>query len=153
MSPVVPALDLILVGSILLRAFRQRDRMTKMRWFRAGNNPDIWDENVPEPINDLEAARRIRKICAAAADFAQIVSRDAGKSADRERYERAVKTAMQIALKISDDLLRDAALREIINLCVNANNLRRAEVLFRGIQSASIREAVLIDNPSLQRQR
>jgi len=122
-----------------------------MRWFRVGKSPDIWDENVPDPVNDLEAARKIRQICAAAAACAQNVSRDAGESTERERYERAVKTAMQIALKISDDLLRDAALREIINLCVNANNWRRAEVLFRGIQSASIGEAVLIDNPSLQR--
>ena len=68
-----------------------------------------------------------------------------------ERYERAVKAAMQIALKISDDLIRDAALREIIGLCVKARDLRRAEVLFGAIQSASIGEAVLIDNPGLRK--
>jgi hypothetical protein len=51
---------------------------------------------------------------------------------------------MQIALKISDDLIRNAALRK-------ADDLRRAEVLFRGIQSAAIGEAALLDNPSLRK--
>jgi hypothetical protein len=57
---------------------------------------------------------------------------------------------MQIALRISDDLVRDAALRQIIDLNVKANSLRAAEVLLRGIQAVSIREAVLNDNPILR---
>jgi hypothetical protein len=123
----------------------------RMRWFRGRKSPDIWDEDVPDSINDLEAAQRIRRICAAAADFAKNVNSGTGEPAEKARYERAAKTAMQIALKISDDLVRDSALREIIDLCVKANNLRRAEVLLRGIQAVAIREAVLNDNPVLRR--
>jgi hypothetical protein len=121
-----------------------------MRWCRKGTRLDVWDEDVPDPINDLEAAQRIRRICGAAADVAKNVSSRTGESAEKERYERAAKTAMEIALKISDDLVRDAALRQIIDLCVKANNLRRAEVLLHGIQAASIREATLDDNPVLR---
>jgi hypothetical protein len=69
-----------------------------------GKRLDVWDEDVPDPINNLEAAQRIRRICGAAADVAKNVSSRAGESAEKERYERAAKTAMQIALKISDDL-------------------------------------------------
>jgi hypothetical protein len=57
---------------------------------------------------------------------------------------------MQIALRISDDLVRDAALRQIIDLSVKANSLRTGEVLLRGIQAVSIREDVLNDNPILR---
>jgi hypothetical protein len=57
---------------------------------------------------------------------------------------------MQIALRISDDLVRDAALRQIIDLSVKAKSLRTAEVLLRGIQAVSVREDVLNDNPILR---
>jgi hypothetical protein len=121
-----------------------------MRWFHKSKGKDIWDEAVPEVINDLEAAQRIRRICEAAADIAKSVGSGTGGSAEKERYERAARTAMQIALRISDDLVRDAALRQIIDLSVKANSLRAAEVLLRAIQAVSIREAVLDDNPILR---
>jgi hypothetical protein len=121
-----------------------------MRWFGKGKHSEVWDDAVPEVINDLEAAQRIRRICEAAADIAKSVGSRTGGSAEKERYERAAKTAMQIALRISDDLVRDAALRQIIDLSVKANSLRTAEVLLRGIQAVSIREDVLIDNPILR---
>jgi len=118
--------------------------------FNSRKRIDVWDDNVTEPNNDLEAAQRIRNICEAASDIAENVQSGAGGSAEIERYERAVKTALQFALKISDDLIRDAALRQVIALCVKANNLRRAEVLLRGIQAVSIREDVLNENPVLR---
>ena len=121
-----------------------------MRWFGKGKQSDVWDDAVPEVINDLEAAQRIRRICEAAADIAKSVGSRTGGSAEKERYERAARTAMQIALRISDDLVRDAALRQIIDLSVKANSLRTAEVLLRGIQAVSIREDVLNDNPILR---
>ena len=119
-----------------------------MRWFRESKKPDIWDNNLPEPIDDLKAAQMIRRFCAAA-DPVQTTGRPL--KAATECYERAVKAAMQIAMKISDDLIRDAALREIIGLCMKAKDVRRAEVLFGAIQSTSIGEAVLIDNPVLRK--
>jgi hypothetical protein len=117
---------------------------------------EIWDESIQWPIGDIEAAHRIRAICRSAADSAERV----GGRADRpdydkikyetERYERAAKTAMEIALKISDDLLRDASVRQIVNLCVTANDLRTARILFRAIQAISIGEEVLNDHPILR---
>jgi hypothetical protein len=121
-----------------------------MRWFGKGKQSDVWDDAVPEVIDDLEAAQRIRRICDAAADIAKSVGSRTGGSAEKERYERAARTAMQIALRISDDLVRDAALRQIIDLSVKANSLRTAEVLLRGIQAVSVREDVLNDNPILR---
>jgi hypothetical protein len=57
---------------------------------------------------------------------------------------------MEIALKISDVLLRDAAVRQIVSLCVKADDLKTARILFRAIQAVSIREDVLNDHPVLR---
>jgi hypothetical protein len=69
---------------------------------------------------------------------------------DSGRYERAARAAMQIAMKMSDDLMRDAAVRDIVDLCLKANDMKTARILFRAIQAPSIRELVLRDHPDLQ---
>ncbi len=125
-----------------------------MRWFGGQKPKEIWDEDIQWPIGDIEAAHRIRDICRSAADSAEKVAGTAGRPDNSkyhaERYERAAKIAMEIAMKIADDLLRDSAVRQIISLCVKASDLRTARILFRAIQAASIREEVLQDHPILR---
>jgi hypothetical protein len=127
-----------------------------MRWFNKGKRKEVWDENIQWPIGDIEAAHRIREICRSAADSAEKVSGFADRPDNKkskyetERYERASKAAMEIAIKISDDLLRDSSVRQIVNLCVKANDLTTARILFRAIQAASIREDALNDHPMLR---
>ena len=117
---------------------------------------EIWDEDIQWPIGDIEAAHKIRDICRSAVDSAEKVAGFADRpdqknnNYDAERYDRAAKTAMQIAIKISDDLLRDSSVRQIVNLCVRANDLRTARILFRAVQAVSIREDVLTDHPVLR---
>ncbi len=127
-----------------------------MRWFGRGTQKEIWEEEVSWPLGDLEAANRIRAICSAASTSAEKTSGRAGGPEDRhnkretERYERAAKTAMKIAMKISDDLVRDSAVRQIIGLCVMANNLKTAEILLRAIHAETFREEVLNEHPVLR---
>ena len=124
--------------------------------FSKGKRKEIWDEDIQWPIGDIEAAHKIRAICRSAVDSAEQVAGFADRpdqknsKHDAERYERAAKTAMQIAIKISDDLLRDSSVRQIVNLCVRANDLRTARILFRAVQAVSIREDVLNDHPVLR---
>jgi hypothetical protein len=124
--------------------------------FSKGKRKEIWDEDIQWPIGDIEAAHKIRDICRSAVDSAERVAGSADRpdqtksKYDAERYERAAKTAMQIAIKISDDLLRDSSVRQIVNLCVRANDLRTARILFRAVQAVSIREDVLSDHPVLR---
>ena len=125
-------------------------------WFNREKPRDLWDETIEWPIGDIEAAHKIRDICRSAAGSAEKVAGFAGdldsrkKKYEAERYERAARTAMEIALKIADDLLRDSSVRQIVDLCVKADDLRTARVLFRAIQAASIREDVLQDHPILR---
>ena len=123
-----------------------------MRWFNKPKPKEIWEEPVALPLGDLEAAQRIRAICGAAADSAAKASAPDGKSRQDEfgRYERAARAAMETAMKIGDDLLRDSAVRRIIDLCVMADDQRTARILFRAIHAPSIREEVLRDHPMLE---
>jgi len=127
-----------------------------MWWFDKGKPKEIWDEDIQWPIGDIEAAQKIRGICRAASDSAEKIGgladglNDKTHTHEAERYEQAAKTAMKIAIKISDDLLRDSAVRQIVDLCLKANDLKTARILFRAIQAVSIREDVLNDYPILR---
>src|SRR4030088_1215285 len=111
----------------------------------SGERKEIWDEEIQSPIDDLQAAHRIRAICRSAADSAEKIARAVDRKDNKretERYERAARAAMEIALKISDGLLRDSSVRQIVNLCVAADDLKTARILFRAVQAASIREGM-----------
>jgi hypothetical protein len=127
-----------------------------MWWFNQSKREEIWHEEIHWPIGDIEAAQKIRGICRSAANSAEKVAGNAGRPENKktrnevERYERASKAAMEIAIKMSDDLLRDASVRQIVELCMKANDLRTARILFRAIHAVSIREDVLKDHPTLR---
>jgi len=128
-----------------------------MRWFNKHKPEDVWDEAIQWPIGDIEAAHRIRDICRSAVDSAEKVAGFAGRPENKknkyeaERYERAARTAMEIAMKMADDLLRDSSVRQIVSLCMKASDLKTARILLRAIQAASIREDVLNEHPALRR--
>lgn len=130
-----------------------------MRWFGKQELKDIWDEPVPAALGDIEAAERIRAICRAAMPSAEFVGgfsqNDQRRSAlsrrevESARYQRAAKAAMESAMKVADELMRDAAVREIVELCLKAHDLKTARILSRAVQSPSIRDAVLREHPEL----
>jgi hypothetical protein len=130
-----------------------------MLWSGRQRPAEVWDEAIQWPLGDIEAAERIRMICRAAASSAEQVAHPAGaknKSEDKKhkldsgRYERAAKVAMEIAMKMSDELMRDAAVRDIVDLCLKANDMKTARILLRAIQAPSIRDMVLRDHPDLR---
>lgn len=133
-----------------------------MRWFGREKTVEVWDEAIQWPLGDIEAAERIRNICRAAADSAEFVggsdvrAEDNRKAAPKQheaesaRYQRAARAAMEIAMKLQDALMRDAAVREIVDLCLKAHDLKTARILFRAIQSPSIRDPMLTEHPELR---
>ncbi|QPF83250.1 hypothetical protein IC762_26550 [Bradyrhizobium genosp. L] len=126
-----------------------------MLWFSKTRPRDIWDDPVEQPLGDIEAAHKIRAICRGAADSAEKLGKPAGRpakkqQAERDRYERAAKVAMEIAMKISDQLMRDAAVREIVGLCMKANNIKTARALYRAIHAGEIKAELLKEHPTLE---
>lgn len=122
-----------------------------MRWFNKPKPKEIWEEPMAGPIGDIEAAHRIRDICRAASSSAEKAGAPGGRNPPDEfrRYESAARVAMEVAMKIGDDLLRDSAVRQIIDLCLKAEDQRTARILFRAVQTPSMRDEVLRDHPLL----
>ncbi|WP_312015290.1 hypothetical protein [Bradyrhizobium liaoningense] len=52
-------------------------------------------------------------------------------------------------MKISDDLMRDDAVRRIVDLCMKADDVKTAQILSRAIQASWVREAMQRDYPAL----
>lgn len=127
-----------------------------MRLLRRNRPREVWEEPIEGPVGDIEAAHKIRDVCRSVADTAAKVASFAGKldsrkkKAEADRYQRAARAAMEIAMKMSDDLLRDSAVRQIVGLCLKANDLKTAQTLFRAIQAVSIREDVIQEYPVLR---
>lgn len=118
-----------------------------MKWFARQTPRDIWDEAIERPLGDIEAAERIRAICDAAAPSAAGSARS--DKDESQRYERAAKVAMEIAMTISDGLMRDDAVHRIVDLCMTAGDLKTAQILIRAIHASWIRETIQRDHPTL----
>jgi hypothetical protein len=127
-----------------------------MRWFTKSKSKEVWEEQIHWPIGDIAAAKKIREICRSAADSAEKVGGFAGRPQSEKdkceagRYERAARAGMEIAMKISDDLMRDHSVRQIVILCLQANDLKTARILFRAIQAEAIRADLLNAHPLLR---
>jgi len=126
-----------------------------MRWFHRERQPDVWEVADDQPLGDIGAAHKIRDICASAGAIAERLAaaggRDAEKklAADAERYQAAIKRALEIAMQISDDSMRDASVSQVIKLCVQLDHLKTARVLLRAIQSEKTRAELVADHPKL----
>ena len=125
-----------------------------MRWFEKERKPDVWEVADDQPLGDIGAAHKIREICASAGAIAEkmaAVGRDAEKkrAEDAERYQAAIKRALEVAMQISDDSMRDVSVSQIIKLCVRADHLKTAGVLLRAIQSEKTRAELVAEHPKL----
>jgi hypothetical protein len=126
-----------------------------MRWFHSERQPDVWEVADDQPLGDIGAAHKIRDICASAGTIAERLvaagGRDAEQkqAADAERYQAAIKRALEIAMQISDDSMRDISVSQIIKLCVQVDHLKTARVLLRAIQSGKTRAELVADHPKL----
>jgi hypothetical protein len=127
-----------------------------MRWFQKPRQPDIWEVADARPLGDIEAAQSIREICAAAGAIAERMTAGGGRNAETEkataaeRYQAAIKRALEIAMKISDDSMRDVSVSQIIGLCVMVDHMKTARILVRAIKSETTRSELIADNPSLR---
>jgi hypothetical protein len=128
-----------------------------MHWFRKTRQPEtrqpeVWETADPKPPGDIEAAQKIREICASASSIAGEMAADghrADKTTETERYQAAIKRALEIAVKISDDAMRDVSVGQIIGLCVTVNHMKTARILVRAIKSESTRVELINGNPAL----
>ena len=126
-----------------------------MRWLRKDPQLEVWEVADDQPLGDIGAAHKIRDICASASTIAEKLvaagGRDSEKkqAADAERYQAAIKRALEIAMQISDDSMRDVSVSQIIKLCVQLDHLKTARVLLRTIRSEKTRAELVAEHPKL----
>lgn len=126
-----------------------------MRWFQKDRPPDIWEIAADQPLGDIGAAQKIREICAAAAAIAENIAAlrgrkaEAAKAVEAERYQAAVKVALEIASNISDDAMRDVSVSQIIRLSVKAGHLKTARILLRAVRSEKNRAELVAAHTEL----
>ena len=126
-----------------------------MRWFNKEKQPEVWEVADDQPLGDIGAAHKIRDICASAGTIAERLVAAGGRDAeqqqppDAERYQAAIKRALEIAMQISDDSMRDVSVSQIIKLCMQVEHLKTAKVLLRAIRSEKTRAELVADHPKL----
>jgi hypothetical protein len=126
-----------------------------MRWFRKDPQPEVWEVADDQPLGDIGAAHKIREICASAASIAEKMAASGGRNAERtraadaDRYQAAIKRALEIAMQISDDAMRDVSMSQVIKLCVQVDHLKTARVLLRAIRSEKTRAELAAQHPRL----
>ena len=124
-----------------------------MTWLNKSEPTEAWEIEDEEKIGDIELARQIREICNSVADSAEAVSvlyygpSTETKKREIDRYERAKKRAEKNIEQISDELLRDTAIYQVLNFCMKAGDVENAERLFHQIQTAWITEHVKSEHP------
>ena len=126
-----------------------------MSWFQRDRQPEVWEVADDQPLGDIGAAHKIREICAAAAAIVEAIAAAGGRNAeqkraaDAERYQAGIKRAIEIAMQISDDSMRDVSISQIIRLSVKMDHLKTARVLLRTIRSGKTRAELTAESPAL----
>ena len=126
-----------------------------MSWFQRDRQPEVWEVADDQPLGDIGAAHKIREICAAAAAIVEAMAAAGGRNAeqkraaDAERYQAGIKRAIEIAMQISDDSMRDVSVSQIIRLSVKMDHLKTARVLLRTIRSGKARAELTAESPAL----
>ena len=124
-----------------------------MTWLRKAELREVWEIDDEGSLGDIGVARQIREICNSVADSAEAVSvlyygpRTETQVREIDRYERAKKRAEKKIEQISDELLRDTAIYQVLNFCMKARDVENAERLFHRIQTARITELVKSEHP------
>ena len=126
-----------------------------MSWFQRDRQPEVWEVADDQPLGDIGAAHKIREICAAAAAIVEAMAAAGGRNAeqkraaDAERYQAGIKRAIEIAMQISDDSMRDVSVSQIIRLSVKVDHLKTARALLRAIRSQKTRTELVAESPAL----
>jgi hypothetical protein len=111
-------------------------------------------EHDPVVEADELALAKIRSMCSvartSAEGVAQAIHTDMTR-VDRLRFASAKRMSLELAKTISEASYRDAALRDIIELCMTANDMEASRILVQGIQSEPIREELFLAYPTLFR--
>ena len=75
------------------------------------------------------------------------------RQSEKTKYERHLLEAIASALSIKDEFYKGLAIRQVINVCRNANELDIEKTLFKEVDHDLLREQIVKDAPELASER
>jgi hypothetical protein len=134
--------------------WRSHSERPRHKWFRASIAPICVTQasaSDPKLDADSQALSKIRNMCAVAMASAESLTQSAYDDlakGERQRFDSAKRMSLELAKNIADVSYRDAALEQVVELCMKASDIDTARILVRGIQTEVIRERLLGDYPA-----
>jgi len=111
------------------------ERACAMRWFQKNQVPEVWEVAGDQPLGDIGAAQRIREICASAGSIAEKMASVGGRNAEKqkaietERYQAALKRALELAKTSSFDLIFSDVVMPVMDGLTLLEQMRAADVI------------------------
>src|ERR1700704_544030 len=123
-----------------------------MWWFNKGKRKEIWDENSGGSAISRRHIRYARSAVPLPIVLKKLVALLIARITKRINTRPNGTNAPPRPQWKSPSrfLMTSCAILQIVSLCVKANDLRTARILFRAIQAESIKEDVLNDHPILR---
>ena len=125
-----------------------------MKWFKKSSKARTGTamssaaaSNVDREAQALTKIINMCSVATASAESAALNPHAELSKGEWQRFESAKRMSLQLAKQITDVSYRDAALEQIVELCMKANDLATARVLIGGIQTVMIRERLLEEYP------
>ena len=105
--------------------------------------------------NAAEAVFRVTGKCLLAKEAVERLSYidPEKRRSEKTKYEQHLLEAIVSALSIKDEFYKGVAIRQVINVCRNANELDIEKTLFREVDHYFIREQIVRDAPELASER
>jgi hypothetical protein len=75
------------------------------------------------------------------------------RQSEKSKYEHHLLEAIAAALSIKDEFYKGLAIRQVINVCRNANDIDIEKTLFKGVDHPLLREQIVKDAPELAGER
>lgn len=123
-----------------------------MRWLKKDGSSEARESAADHPSGDIGTAYKIRAMCASVESMSVLrgPKDEVRKASEGERYQAAVKCALELARQISDAAMRDASVSQIIALSINAGHMKTASVLLRAISCENTKAELIAKHPQLR---
>ena len=99
-------------------------------------------------LKERAALVHVRTLCQIYGSCAEIVGRDSdeqGSQYEKDQYERGRMEVLQIAVKLTDELFRDSALRASLDFCMKARDLQFATMIAKAVTTVTVQEKIVKD--------
>jgi len=91
---------------------------------------------------EIAFSLRVRALCQIHGDSAEVVANDDGDGDAMRQYENVRKEVLEIAIKLTDEAHRNAALHAAFDFCMKAKDFAFATIIADAITRVAVQEQI-----------